>query len=641
MLAGRSPADLAFVAAARAPAAGLRVRLVSARHASQAASLRARASASIADGASLAAGALAAALAVAVPRRRAGARRTVVLRAVAETEAAPQLLSERDVDYTALRDFLERRDFKAADAETRRLLIVIAGEAAVKRGWIYFAEVRSMPDVDMNTLDSLWAHYSKGKFGFAAQRKIWRQEREQFDKFAEQVSWFTDKWTNRTWPDEFVYSLDAPVGHLPLTNCIRGAQVLQEIMCHSAFDKKKKAVPKQAEEAKAKDSPVSMLAHGGGEALRSGATRSAAVGPRATAHAAPVDAPEAPAAAAATSASAAGPRLAELEEHNVINEHGIVLAEVPEGTKASAFVLYDATHKAQYLGFSKDLRNTLRTLLCRRPELSYFFRSEHFAVADQAPLLKLRAAWIEELGDMPVGNKDPRQKSFWESPVDGGAMNERAYRTVAVGKAKQVMQQLKDRGLKEFIEFKDDLLDQGKVDPIPSALSVDDLFEQQQALSQNTSSVEIEACGKKVSFDLFYSTEFETKGGWWFDIEVSFDKQKSTHRVIVGRDFLAEVGSSNPREAVENAFAVLLAKKVPRKTEGIITSEVFPVNYFTTTHVATEFPEYLSLFGKRPEEFDWDRAQWNFKQVHDYSQDNKRTIPAGPMGGIFDPAALQ
>eukprot|EP00438_Fugacium_kawagutii_P002649 Skav201700 [mRNA] locus=scaffold641:977813:978963:- [translate_table: standard] len=33
-----------------------------------------------------------------------------------------------------------------------------------------------------------------------------------------------DTWKNRNWPDEFIYSVEAPVGHLPLTNCIRGAQ---------------------------------------------------------------------------------------------------------------------------------------------------------------------------------------------------------------------------------------------------------------------------------------------------------------------------------------------------------------------------------------------------------------------------------
>jgi hypothetical protein len=165
-------------------------------------------------------------------------RRTNVPRA-SVVEEAPQLVTELGVDYSRLRDLLEVKDFKEADAETRRLLIELAGPAATKRGWVYFNEVRSIPDADMQTIDTLWQHFSGGKFGFVPQRKVWRQCREQFDKFALEVSWFTDNWQNRNWPDEFVYSLDAPRGHLPLTNCIRGAQVLQEILNHEAYVKKK------------------------------------------------------------------------------------------------------------------------------------------------------------------------------------------------------------------------------------------------------------------------------------------------------------------------------------------------------------------------------------------------------------------
>ncbi|CAK0863592.1 unnamed protein product, partial [Prorocentrum cordatum] len=151
----------------------------------------------------------------------------------------PELKSDREVDYSKLKDLLSSSDFRGADQETRDLLIQLGGPAAVKRGWVYFIEVRTMPVADLQTIDSLWQHYSKGKFGFASQRKIWRQCREQFDKFALEVSWFTDKWKNRNWPDDFIYSVDAPSGHLPLTNCIRGAQVLQELLAHPAFEKKK------------------------------------------------------------------------------------------------------------------------------------------------------------------------------------------------------------------------------------------------------------------------------------------------------------------------------------------------------------------------------------------------------------------
>lgn len=160
-----------------------------------------------------------------------------------EEKPSPELLSEKGVDYSVFNETLASGDFKAADAESRRLLIELAGPAAVKRGWVYFAEVKTFPETDMKTMDALWRFYSDNKFGFTEQRKVWNKTevRGQFDKFAEEVSWFTDTWTNRNWPDEFVYDkVEAVKGHLPLTNCIRGAQVLQELMEHPAFEKKKK-----------------------------------------------------------------------------------------------------------------------------------------------------------------------------------------------------------------------------------------------------------------------------------------------------------------------------------------------------------------------------------------------------------------
>ena len=76
---------------------------------------------------------------------------------------------------------------------------------------------------------------------------------------------------------------------------------------------------------------------------------------------------EPPAATASTS-------LKSLEVCDVVNEFGFVFPEVPDDTEASAFLVYDSQKKPMYLGFSKDLRNTLRTLLVRRPELCYHYK---------------------------------------------------------------------------------------------------------------------------------------------------------------------------------------------------------------------------------------------------------------------------
>jgi len=210
------------------------------------------------------------ALLACVPRKSTTARAgRVVTRAATEDEGAETSESDLGLDFSKLRSLLEEQDFKAADAETRSLLIKMAGDAAIKRGWVYFAEVKTIPEKDMDTLETLWQENSNGKFGFVQQRKIWRQVRGQFDKFAEKVSWFTDTWKNRNWPDEFIYNVEAPVGHLPLTNCIRGAQVLEELLSHPAIQNKKaatikKSKPKAAEssddEKPGRRSALSMLA---------------------------------------------------------------------------------------------------------------------------------------------------------------------------------------------------------------------------------------------------------------------------------------------------------------------------------------------------------------------------------------------
>jgi len=574
-------------------------------------------------------------------RRGARVSRTAEGDNASQEDDGPELKSELGIDYSKFRDMLKEGDFKAADAESRRLLIEMAGVEAVKRGWVYFAEVRRIPETDMLTLNDLWGHYSKGKFGFVPQKKIWRRVRDQFDKFAEEVSWFTDKWKNRNWPDEFIYTTEAPVGHLPLTNCIRGAQVLAELMSHPAFEKKR-----SSSSSEGKRSAMSMLAEGGarmrpGQITSMGPTAFAGSSASSLAGSTVRDRVQSMAVAEPeVEVAAIAPKLEDLEEHLVINEHGIVLPEVPDDAQASAFMIYDMQHKPQYLGFSKDLRNTLRTLLCRRPEMCYGYKCAHFTQADNAYLLQARTAWIAELGKTPPGNKEQRQKGLWESPVDGGAMNERAWKTVAEQKAKQIQRQLKDRGMKEVMEFKADLIEQGKVDVMPSTLNADDLMAQQAAVSDRTSSVEREVQGKKIEFEVFFVAEFSTNGGWWLDVEVTYKKTKTTHRVIVGKDFTGAIGEEDPREVVKNAFAVLLARRVPMHTEGMISSEVFPVNYFTATNVATMFPEFLELFDSSSEKFDWDRAQWNFRQVHDYAQDEKRTMPS-PLGGVFDPLALQ
>jgi hypothetical protein len=155
------------------------------------------------------------------------------------------------MDYSALRDHLAEGDFRKADDETRALLIKLAGEGAVKRNWVYFTEVKSIDTADLQTLDALWSAASNGKFGYQVQKELWVGKSKRWGEFFKQIDW-TQGENNvyRKWPMEFVYSMDAPRGHLPLTNALRGTQLFQAILEHPAFEAKaKKSIDQKAAEA--------------------------------------------------------------------------------------------------------------------------------------------------------------------------------------------------------------------------------------------------------------------------------------------------------------------------------------------------------------------------------------------------------
>ena len=61
-------------------------------------------------------------------------------------------------------------------------------------------------------------------------------------KFFMAIDWLEgENQKYRAWPAEFVYSSEeAKKGHLPLTNALRGTQLLEAILTHEAFDTKNK-----------------------------------------------------------------------------------------------------------------------------------------------------------------------------------------------------------------------------------------------------------------------------------------------------------------------------------------------------------------------------------------------------------------
>merc|ERR1712012_268468 len=100
----------------------------------------------------------------------------------------------------------------------------MAGEEAVIRGWVYFTEVKDIPIADLRTVDDLWLSYSKGRYGYSVQKKAWVKSRKVWTKFFQEIDWVQgENNAYRKWP-------------LPLTNALRGTQLLQAVLEHPAFE---------------------------------------------------------------------------------------------------------------------------------------------------------------------------------------------------------------------------------------------------------------------------------------------------------------------------------------------------------------------------------------------------------------------
>ncbi|NEQ43050.1 MAG: GUN4 domain-containing protein [Leptolyngbya sp. SIOISBB] len=141
------------------------------------------------------------------------------------------------VDYSDIQIALIQQDFELADRLTLQKMCELAGENAVKRKWLYFTEVNIFPNLDLQTLNQLWLLYSEGKFGFSKQREIWLGVGKNWDKFWPKIAWKDSNiWTR--YPGEFTWNLEAPLGHLPLTNQLRGVRVMDALMNHPAWTAK-------------------------------------------------------------------------------------------------------------------------------------------------------------------------------------------------------------------------------------------------------------------------------------------------------------------------------------------------------------------------------------------------------------------
>nr|YP_063521.1 conserved hypothetical plastid protein [Gracilaria tenuistipitata var. liui]AAT79596.1 conserved hypothetical plastid protein [Gracilaria tenuistipitata var. liui] len=141
------------------------------------------------------------------------------------------------LNYQPLQDLLIIHDFEEADKLTQSYLCLLANlSQKYSRNWLYFTDVFSLPCEDLYILDKLWRIYSRDKFGFSIQRKIWLSTNCHWEQFWSIIGWHKNGIPVR-YPREFTWNLNAPDGHLPLFNQLRGVQVISALLSHRAWAK--------------------------------------------------------------------------------------------------------------------------------------------------------------------------------------------------------------------------------------------------------------------------------------------------------------------------------------------------------------------------------------------------------------------
>ena len=142
--------------------------------------------------------------------------------------------SASGIDYSPLQRHLLLQDYEEADRLTAGILRQLAGAEAVRRGYVYFSEVAPIAAVDLESLDRLWTAYSRGRFGFSVQGRLLAAVDGQWERLWPRLGWKQDGvWTR--YPGSFTWSLEAPEGHMPLINQLRGVRLMDALLRHPAL----------------------------------------------------------------------------------------------------------------------------------------------------------------------------------------------------------------------------------------------------------------------------------------------------------------------------------------------------------------------------------------------------------------------
>lgn len=145
--------------------------------------------------------------------------------------------SAQGIDYAPLQRALILQQFEEADRLTSAMLRQLAGAEAERRGYVYYSEVPRMASADLESLDRLWVSFSRGRFGFSVQGRLLRGCNGRWEQLWPRLGWKQgSRWTR--YPGSFQWSIDAPEGHMPLVNQLRGVRLMDALLQHPVLQQR-------------------------------------------------------------------------------------------------------------------------------------------------------------------------------------------------------------------------------------------------------------------------------------------------------------------------------------------------------------------------------------------------------------------
>ena len=129
-----------------------------------------------------------------------------------------EIFQARQIDYTNLERLLQSQNFRAADTETRKIMLVVAKRE--KEGWLRIEDAEKFPCKELCTIDKLWLKHSGRKFGISVQQQIYQSLGDTKDYNGDMWRSMGDcvGWRRRgNWLaySDLNFTQTAPSGHLP------------------------------------------------------------------------------------------------------------------------------------------------------------------------------------------------------------------------------------------------------------------------------------------------------------------------------------------------------------------------------------------------------------------------------------------